>query len=319
MFDGDLPDLTPVARWIIGGFAVLVALGIAGGAAGAWEEIALWLNRVPFAASGAPVLDPIFGRDVSFFLFELPTFRVIQSLVSGLILASLAIAFARYVVAGARGGSVFVTPVRVHLGVLGGLYLASVAVGYQLDKFELAFSVNGAAPGVGYTDQNARFLAYDVLTVVSALAAALLVGGAFTRWIRPLYLAVGVWFLAGIVLGRLYPEAIQRFVVDPNEPTREAPYIGNNIAMTRLAYGLDAWDDDQMFRGEAPLTEAAIDNEAPTFRNARLWDYRPLQATLDQLQTVRQYYDFHDVDTDRYEIDDEVRQVMLSGRELDLS
>jgi len=319
VFDGELPDLTPIARWVLGGFALLVALGIAGGASGAWEEIVLWLNRVPFGVGGAAVRDPIFGRDVSFFLFELPTFRVVQSLANALILASLAIAFARYVVAGARGGSVFVTPVRVHLGVLGGLYLASVAVGYQLDKFELAFGVNGAAPGVGYTDQNARFIAYDALTVVSALAAALLVGGAFTRWIRPLYLAVGVWFLAGIVLGRLYPEAIQRFVVQPNAPTREAPYIGNNIAMTRLAFGIDAWDDDQMFRGEAPLTEAAIDNESPTFRNARLWDYRPLQATLDQLQTVRQYYDFIDVDTDRYVVGDEVRQVMLSGRELDLS
>jgi len=319
VMEGDLPDLTPLARWILAGLAVLIALGIAGAAAGVWEEILLWVNRVPFGGEAGAARDPIFGRDISFFLFELPFLRTIQALVNGLVLASLVVVVARYLVAALRGGPVFITPVRVHLGILGGLYLASVAAGYQLDKFELAYTTNGAAPGVGYADQNARFFAYDVLTVISALAAALLIGGAFTRWISPLYVAVGVWFLAGIVLGRLYPEAIQRFVVQPNEPTREAPYIANNIAMTRLAFGLDEWDDDQGFRGDAPLTEEAIVNEAPTFRNARLWDYRPLQVTLGQLQVVRQYYDFVDVDTDRYQIEGELRQVMLSGRELNLA
>ena len=85
--------------------------------------------------------------------------------------------------------------------------------------------------------------------------------------------------------------------------------------MTRLAFGLDKWEQ-RNYGGAAPLTAAAIVSEADTFTNARLWDYRPLQTTLDQLQTVRQYYDFHDVDTDRYIIDGTLRQVMLSGREL---
>jgi uncharacterized membrane protein (UPF0182 family) len=180
------------------------------------------------------------------------------------------------------------------------------------------YSTRGVATGVSFTDQNAQFFAFDLLTILSGLAAALLVGGAFTRMLWPLGLVVSVWFIASIVVGRLYPEAIQRFTVEPNQYAQEERYIANNIAMTRLAFGLDAWEDNRAFRGEEILTEEAILNEVDTFTNARLWDYRPLGATLDQLQRVRRYYDFHDVDTDRYIIDGKQRQVMLSARELAL-
>jgi uncharacterized membrane protein (UPF0182 family) len=312
----DLPDFVPLAKWVLGGFALLLALGVAGAVSGTWDTLLLWANRVPFSPDG-PVVDPVFGRDIGFFLFELPFFRLVQSLASGLLLASLAIAGARYLVATTRGGEVFITRVRVHLAVLGGLYLLSVAFGYQLDKYELVYSGAGVATGVSFTDANARFLAYDVLTFLSGLAGALLVAGAFTRWMWPLGLIVGVWFAASIVLGRLYPEAIQRFSVDPNTFAQEQRYIANNIAMTRLAFGLDDWES-RAYTGKAELSEAAIEAERDTFTNARLWDYRPLQTTLDQLQTVRQYYDFVDVDTDRYDINGELRQVMLSARELAL-
>ena len=311
---GDIPDLVPLAAWAIGGFALLLALGIGGAVSSAWDTLLLWINRVPFSGTGS-VTDPVFGKDISFFLFELPFFRLVQSLINGLLLASLAVAGARYLVAASRGGEVFITRVRVHLAVIAGLYLLSVAVVYQLDKFELVYSTAGVSVGVSYTDANARFMAYDVLTFLSGIAGALLVGGAFTRWLWPLGLVAGVWFSASLVLGTLYPEAIQRFSVDPNTYAQEERYIGNNIAMTRLAYGLDAWET-QPYSGDQPLTEAAIAGEADTFTNARLWDYRPLQTTLDQLQTVRQYYDFVDVDTDRYIVNGELRQVMLSGREL---
>ncbi len=122
--------------------------------------------------------------------------------------------------------------------MLGGLFLLSVAFGYQLDKYELVYSTRGIATGVSFTDQNAQFFAYDVLTVLSGLAGALLVGGAFTRMLWPLGLTIGVWLLASLVIGRLYPEAVQRFTVDPTSTPRNSVYIGNNIAMTRLAYGL---------------------------------------------------------------------------------
>jgi uncharacterized membrane protein (UPF0182 family) len=146
----------------------------------------------------------------------------------------------------------------------------------------------------------------------------------------PLGVTVAVWFVASILVGGLYPELVQRFVVQPNEFAQEAQYIGNNIAMTRLAFGISGplgtvdprtgagWDDTRRYKGDTPLTQAAIDADQATFDNARLWDYRPLGDTLDQLQTIRRYYDFVDVDTDRYTINDAERQVMLSARELDL-
>jgi hypothetical protein len=314
-FDMDeIPNLLPIATWVIAGVAVLVALGIAGTVSGTWETFALWLNRVPFSTTGT-VADPVFGKDISFFLFDLPFFRAAQSLVNGLLLASLAVVGARYLVQATQGGEVFITRVRVHVAVIAGLYLLSVAFGYQLDKYELVYSTSGAAVGVGFTDFNARFMAYDVLTFLSGLAGALLIAGAFTRWMWPLGAIVIIWFSASLVLGRLYPEAIQRLTVDPNEFAQEQQYIGNNIAMTQLAYGLDKWEP-RNYGGSTPLTQAAVEAESDTFTNARLWDYRPLQTTLKQLQTVRQYYDFADVDTDRYRVDGTTRQVMLSGREL---
>ena len=316
---GDIPDFTPIAGMALVLFAGFIALAIGGSLASVWETVLLWVNRVPFSPEGAAaVTDPIFGRDISYFLFELPFLRLVQALFNGIVLASLLLVFARYLVGASRGSLVFTTPVRVHLAVLGGLFLLSVAFGYQLDKYELVYSGRGIATGVSFTDENAQFLAFDVLTVLSGLAGALLVGGAFTRMLWPLGLTIGVWLLASLIIGRLYPEAVQRLTVDPNQYAQEQTYIANNIAMTRLAYGLTDWED-RPFRGEEVLTAAKIESEEATFRNARLWDYRPLGDTLDQLQAVRRYYDFHDVDTDRYLIDGVQRQVMLSARELDLS
>ncbi len=314
----DIPDLTPIAGVVLAGLAILVALTIGASVAASWSTILLWANRVPFSLDPAvPVVDPVFGRDIGFFLFELPFLRLIQSLFNAIVIASLLAVGLRYLVAASRGALEFTTPIRVHLGILAGLFLLSVAFGYQLDKFELAYSTRGFTTGVSYTDQNAQFFAYDALTILSGLAAALLVGAAFTRMVWPFALTIGVWILASLVIGRLYPEAIERLTVQPNQYAQEERFIANNIAMTRMAFGLDSWED-RSFRGEEHLDEAAIEAEEATFRNARLWDYRPLGDTLDQLQRVRRYYDFVDVDTDRYVIDGVQRQVMLSARELAL-
>ena len=311
----DLPDPVPLGRTIIIVVAVLAALGVAGTVAGSWETIVLWQHRVPFDPTGTPVVDPVFHMDISFFLFDLPFLRLVQTIASGLLVSSLVVAGGRYLLAAMAGASVFDTRVRVHLGVLAGLFLMSIALGYQLDKLELVHSDRGIATGVSFTDENAQFLAYNVLTGLSAIAAALLIGGAFARVLWPVGLTLAVWFIASIAIGRLYPAAIQQFTVVPNQQAQETKYIGYNIAMTRLAFGLNSWTD-QAYQGSAPLTPAVVADDADTFANARLWDYRPLGDTLGQLQTVRQYYTFVDVDTDRYLINNNLRQVMLSGREL---
>ncbi len=317
-FDADeMPDLVPVIRWVLIGVAVIIALATAASAAGQWETVQLWSNQVPFAPAGAPaVTDPIFGKDISYYLFELPFLHSVQTAVNGLLIATLVLTFGRYLLAGVRGGLVFTTSMRVHLAVLGGLYLLSVAWGYQLDKLELVYSTQGGSfVGVSFTDQNARFLAYDVLTAVSAFAGAFLVIGAFTHAMWPLAAVIILWFSASIVLGSIYPNLVQRLSVEPDQLNRETPYIANNISMTRTSFDIGNWERRD-YGGEAPLTQADVVKEASTFQNARLWDYRPLKNSLDQLQTVRQYYIFTDVDTDRYLIDRSKRQVMLSGREL---
>jgi uncharacterized membrane protein (UPF0182 family) len=318
--NGDvLPDLTPLAKYVIAGLSVLAALVVGGGLSAGWETVLLWIHRVPFAPTGAAVTDPVFGQDISWFLFTLPFLRAVQSIFNNLVLLSLLVAGARYLVGVPRSGLHLPTPVRAHLAILGGLFLLSIAVGYQLDKYELVYSTRGFAVGVSYTDAHAQFLAFDVLTILSALVAAFLVGAAFTRWNRALGLAIATWLLAAVGIGIVYPEIVQRFTVTPNQLAQETPYIANNIAMTRLAYDLTNWDPPTDYGGEATLTQAQITADAATFQNARLWDYRPLGDTLAQLQTVRQYYTFVDVDTDRYSIGGQTRQVMLSARELDLA
>jgi uncharacterized protein len=316
-----LPDLTPAGTVVIVGISILVALTIGGGIAADWQTVLLWLHRVPFAPGGAAaVSDPVFGKDISWFLFELPFYRAIQSAFNSLVLASLVVAAARYLIGLTSSGFRLPTAVRMHLAVLGGLFLLSVAFGYQLDKYELVYSdrMPAGTVGVSYTDAHAQFLAYDLLTALSAFTAAFLIGAAFTRWIRPLGFTIAAWLLASFLLGSIYPELVQRFTVVPNPLVQESPYIANNLAMTRLAYNLGGWSE-RSYSGDAPLTAAQISEDAATFQNARLWDYRPLGNTIDQLQTVRRYYKFVDVDTDRYDIDGKLRQVMLSGRELDLA
>jgi uncharacterized membrane protein (UPF0182 family) len=313
----ELPDPVPLGRVIIVIVAVFAALGVAGTVAANWETIVLWQHQVPFDPSGTPVVDPIFHLDISFFLFQLPFLRLVQTIVSGLLIASLIVAGARYLLSAMAGASVFDTRVRVHLGILAGLFLMTIALGYQLDKLELVHSNRGIASGVSFTDEHAQFLAYNVLTFLSAVAAAFIVGGAFARVLWPLGLTLAVWFIASIAIGRIYPAVVQGITVGPDQQAQETPYIANNIAMTRLAYGLQPWTE-QAYPGNSPLTQAVISADSDTFANARLWDYRPLGDTLGQLQTVRQYYEFYDVDTDRYPIDGSLRQVMLSGRELAL-
>ncbi len=313
-----LPDLGPLALAALVAVAIVAALAIAGSVGAAWETVLLWQHRVPFSPEASTVTaDPVFNKDIGYFLFELPFLRLIQGVFNGVVIVTLVLVVGRYLVGASRAGLVFATPVRLHLAILGALLLLSVAFGYQLEKLELVYSNRGFATGVSYTDFHAQFVAFDALTVVSGIAAALLVGGALTRTLWPLGLTIGIWLVASLLIGRLYPEAVQRFTVAPNQLAQEEPYIVNNIAMTRLAYDLQDWDG-RAFGGDAPVTQALVDAEADTFANARLWDYRPLNDTLDQLQVVRKYYDFTDVDADRYMIGGVTRQVWLSGRELAL-
>ena len=311
----ELPDLTPLASWVLAVVAAIAALTAGGVAAGAWQTVLLWIDRVPYATSGQPVTDPVFGLDISFFLFDLPFLRLVQGLIGGILAMAILVAAARHLAGATRDHLLPGRGARIHLAVLGALWLVAAAAGYQLDRLDLTHSTQGVATGVSYTDQAARFPALDILSVVAVLAAVVLVASAFQHRRWPPIAAIGAWLVLWVVLLGIFPAAVQRLTVEPNQLAVESHYIANNIRMTRLAYGLDQWPE-QSYQGSGELTQAAIQADQSTFANARLWDYRPLALTLNQLQTVRQYYDFVDVDADRYEIDGQQRQVWISAREI---
>jgi len=316
-----VPDIGRPVFWGLLAVGLLVALGLGGLVASGWTTVQLFLHRVPFGQ-----VDPTFGRDISFYLFELPLYRLAQSYANALLLVTIAIVGIRYLVAVVSGASM-PTPARVQLGLLAMLYLWSVALGYQLDRYELVYSgTSGIFQGASYTDMAARVLAITVMTVLAAFAGAFILGFAYTRMRTPLILTLAVWLGAYAVLDVGYPLAVQRLAVVPNQQAQESPYIKNNIDMTRLAFDLTDWTGSTYQPGST-VSQSAVQSEASTIQNVRLWDYRPLGQTLDGLQVIRQYYSFADVDTDRYTFTDAascspqpapcVRQVMLSGRELD--
>ena len=316
-----VPDVGRPVFWSLLAIAVLVALAVGGTALGGWNTIQLFLHRAPYGQ-----VDPTFGKDISFFLFELPFYRLIQSVANSLLFVTLALVGIRYLIA-VVSGAPMPTTARVHLGLLAALWLWSAAVGYQLDRYELVYSnTSGIFQGVSFADANAKMLSINVMTVLTAFVGCFVLGFSITRWRTPLTLTLVFWGAAFLVLDVGYPQLIQRFSVEPNQQAQESPYIKNNIDMTRLAFGLTNWSGSTYQPG-ATVTQTAVQTESSTIQNVRLWDYRPLKDTLDGLQVLRQYYTFPDVDTDRYVFTDAascapaaapcVRQIMISGRELD--
>ncbi len=278
-------------------------------AAAAWEEILLFLNQSDFGLT-----DPLFNRDVSFFLFTLPVWQLARTWIMSTVILTL-IGTALVSGIGWRGWQIR-KAVLVHLAILGALILALFAWQYRLDALQLVYSARGAVFGAGYTDVRAQLPAYNILIVITLIAAVLLVVTALMRqaW-RAIVVVLAVWLVAAIVAGNIYPGLVQRFQVSPNELNLERPFIENNIEYTRIAFGLDEIDVRD-YDASQTLTAEGVLSEAPTVSNTRLWDYRPLLQTYNQVQALRQYYEFNDIDIDRYTIDGERRQIMLAAREL---
>jgi uncharacterized membrane protein (UPF0182 family) len=205
----------------------------------------------------------------------------------------------------------------VHISLLGAGLLMVFFFSYWLGIYELVFSTRGAVFGATYTDVTARLFAHRVLMAVVVGAAVMLVANAFyfrqTRFIAGV---VGLWIGAVVVVGVIYPSLVQRFQVQPSELGRERPYIERNIAATRTAFGLDRINEQTYPLLDGSMTGQVVANNPETVSNIRLWDHRPLRDVYNQIQFIRLYYDFHDVDVDRYTVDGRYRQVMASVREL---
>ena len=285
----------------------LVALTMASSAAGRWMTALKFNHAASFGLS-----DPIFNLDANFYVFMLPFYRFLVSWTTGLIVVTLIGNALVYVFA----GRVREAEAIGHLSVLGALFLLGRALSYQLQRWALLESSAGVLYGAGYTDVNARMPLFHLLSVVVALGAVmLLVNIVFRRW--KLLLWVGGAWLALTLIAQFYPVAVQRFTVEPNELALEREYIQHNIRFTRYAYGLDEIEEfDYRLAGE--LTSQDLGDHADTLRNVRLWDWRPLRTTYEQIQEIRTYYTFADVDIDRYMLDDRLMQVNLAVRELDV-
>src|SRR6059058_2132954 len=298
-------DVTQLLRRLALPTALGLALLFGLGAAGGWLGVLQFLRRTPFG-----VTDPVFGRDVGYYVFTVPVIAGAIGLVIAVttltLLATVGLyALRRDIVVFRR--QVTVEPsARLHLAVLIALLFVLVALQVYLVRLPgLLYSTTGPLVGASFADLHAQLTGLRLAGLAAVAGGALVLWGARSqRLARNTVLAVG-----------LYPALIQILVVAPNELVKEPPQLAYHIAATRRAWGLDSVVTRDL-TGEARLTERDIRANRPTIDNVRLWDRDPLLQTFGQLQEIRTYYDFVSVDDDRYIVDGQYRQVLLSPREL---
>ena len=280
-----------------------------------WKTVLKFINATAFN-----ITDPLFNNDLSFYIFKLPLYQLSYQLISFLIILSAIIVGAIYLVT--NSGNSFLKKIssshqaKNHLSILATLFFALKAWGYRLDMYNLLYSDRGVAFGASYTDVHAQLLSLRILAIVSLVLALFIAVNIFIKKFKFVATGIGGLILVSILLGNLYPAFVQQYQVEPNEIAKETPYIEHNIKYTQKAYNLNEIEERD-FPVKENLTYQKLKNNKTTYNNIRLWDSRPLKSTYSQLQEIRSYYTFNDIDVDRYKIDGELRQVMLGARELE--
>mgnify|MGYP006277351149 FL=1 len=282
-----------------------------------WKMVLKFLNKTDFNT-----VDPIFNNDISFYVFSLPFYSFLREMGMVVVVISLILVGAIYIIfTGIHSFSEISgklsTRAKKHMSVLVFVFLLFKAWDYRLQMYNILFSSEGVVFGAGYTDVNANLLGYRVLFVTVIFVALAVLYSLFKNNYKPLVVGIGAWILLSIIFTGVYPAFIQQYSVEPNEINREEEYIANNIEMTLQAYGLDDVETDDFELSEDELSYDELMEYETVIDNIRLWDYRPLQDTYNQLQALRQYYTFEDIDIDRYQLGDNYTQVMLGARELD--
>lgn len=281
-------------------------------AQGNWEVVLRFFNGQPFG-----ITDPVFNKEIAFYVFSMPFLHMLRGWLMGALIITLLGTAGVYLLSYTvqRLKFDFTKPVLAHLGGLVMAILGLFAWGYWLGIWELVFSRRGVIFGAGYADMHAKLPAQWILLAVVVILIGLLLVSILRRNHRWALYGIGGWIVVAIVVGGIFPAVVQRFQVQPNELALETPYIEYNIQFTREAFALNRIEEQSFPAEEMPTPQDVTQNEV-TISNIRLWDSRPLKDTYNQLQSIRLYYDFYDVDVDRYVIDGEYRQVMLSAREL---
>ena len=278
-----------------------------------WDILLKFFNAVPFGQ-----VDPIFGRDYSFYLFALPMWLLIKSVLwEGLIVVAIGVGliyfFKRFVYLG-PSGVVVLPEARRTLLLVAACFFLLLSVDFYFQRFGLLTEGNGVVSGISFADDFGRLPLLVIMSWVAIFGAVLSLLSMFSGGIKKV-----IWTAAGLAVlffgGNAYPTILQKFIVTPNELIKETPYIEHTIAGSLLGYGLDQ-TETHVLEGTASLTAKNIKANAPTIENIRLWDQDPLLETLGQIQEIRTYYQFQSVDNDRYLIDGVYRQTLLSPREL---
>lgn len=316
-----------ITEFVKGKYAKIIILlaslffGIAAGISGSqsWMQFAQFLNATPFG-----IADPIFGTDIGYYIFKLPFFLTInKTLVSISFIAAIGVAAIYYFVGlfqkfqSHPGSERTFNSAISHLSIIGAFALLLKGLGYKLSADQLMYSPRGVAFGASYTDLYASRPIYFLLIFMAIIGAVIFLANIKLKRVRLLVIVPVVLVAFSTIVGSIYPSIIQSFVVKPNELEKESPYIENNITFTRQAYGLSNMAE-KYFPATTNLTKKDLDNNLNTIDNIRLHDLRPLIDTYNQIEAIRPYYDFLDVDIDRYMINGELRQLMLSPRELNI-
>ena len=296
---------------------VPIVLGVLAGLAVApsWGIVQSYLNRTPFGET-----DPQFGLDISFYLFELPFYTGLVGFLSGALLLGLILTAGVHIIYGSikfNGRETFVSKAaRVQIGLLAFLYLLTQGASLWLDQYLTLTSSSGLFTGATYSDVNAAIPGLQILSLISVVVALLFLLAAFIgKWRLPVT-ATGLMVVSSLVLGGLFPWAVQTFQVVPNERTLEAPFIDLNIKATRDAYGIDVVEKVN-YNAKTEATPGALRADAEATASIRIIDPALVSSSFRQLEQFRQYYNFPNLlDVDRYEVDGVVQDTVIAVREL---
>lgn len=279
-----------------------------------WEDVLLFKNSMDMGTN-----DPILAKDIGFYLFKLPLIETIKGFAGFTLVLTMILVSANYLL---RGGILIAErtvsidkEVKKHVGILAGFFILNIGFDFYLDTFRLLFSEHGVVFGAGYSDIHAKLFFYRILVFITPVAGIVFMAGVLRGSRRLIFIPpalVSAVYIIGIVV---YPFMLQKFKVAPNELALETPFIEHSIKFTRLGYDLEKIEV-MPFDVDYNLTVKDIEKNDATIKNIRLWDHSPLLRTYSQLQQIRTYYKFADVDNDRYAINGEYMQVMLSPREL---
>ncbi len=292
--------------------------------AGNWKIVLFFFSQTVFGTT-----DPLFGLDIGFYVFSLPFYTLIVNYLIVLFLFTILVSALGFLLESGVlnirfenapiadfDPTVSIKGFIPHLSLLLFLLFSSIAARIWIARYDLLFSSQGTVVGAGYTDANVTLPVLMILSVI-----AFLIGIAFLineKIRRPEIIKYGILaFLIIAILGLVASGVVQALIVNPNEFNLEKPYLENNIQGTLDAYNLNEIEE-KPFQVEYNLTATDIAANSPTIENIRLWDWRPLQATYEQLQLFRTYYNFYDVDVDRYPIDGKTKEVLVSAREMNI-